>query len=202
MAVLNFDLTRSAAHRTLPVCPPPEAEFDPSLLFDTTMLDALQAPLVRPGSSHLREKILSLVHAFAEGDDGADAVTSALLKRLLAELLYEENENGDSADRLIARMRRHIRLYASEITGNEALGQLFGYHPVYLAALFRQKTGETLHHAILAERIALAKQWLTRTDHSIEEIAADTGFSSRSHFCTAFKSFTGISPRRYRAQRA
>ena len=127
-------------------------------------------------------------------------MTSALLKRLLAELLYEESNEGDGADRLIARVRQHIRLYASEITGNEALGQAFGYHPVYLATLFRQKTGETLHHAILAERIALAKQWLTRTDHSIEEIAADTGFSSRSHFCTAFKSFTGISPRRYRAQ--
>ncbi len=198
VVVLNFDLTRAAAHRTEPICPPPTAEFDPRLIFDTTLSDELKEPLIRPNSAHLREDVLALVNAFAEHDPLADAVTSALLKKLLAELFRAERRVQSAADELVERVRRHIRLYAAEITGNDAIGQAFGYHPVYLAALFREKTGETLHHAILAARIALAKQWLSRTDRSIEEIAADTGFSSRSHFCTAFKSFTGISPRRYR----
>ena len=92
-------------------------------------------------------------------------------------------------------------MFAAEIQDNEQLGQEFGYHPVYLAALYKEQTGETLHHAITAERIRLAGDWLTRTDHSIEQIAYDTGFSSRSYFCTVFKEFTGITPGRYRARR-
>lgn len=198
VVVLNFDLTRAAAHRTVPICPPPAAEFDEAELFDTALLDELKEPMIRPDSGHLRESVLALVHAFAERDPLADAVTSALLKKLLAELFRAERRGQSVADELVERVRRHIRLYAAEITGNDAIGQAFGYHPVYLAELFRERTGETLHHALLAERIALAKQWLCQTDRSIEEIAADTGFSSRSHFCTVFKRITGISPRRYR----
>lgn len=202
VVVLNFDLTRAAAHRTVPVCPPPASEFDRTLLFDTALLDELDEPLICPGGTHLREDILELVNTFSRHDPLADAITSALLKRLLAKLLRARAHTPDPTDELIERVRRYVHLYAAEISGNEAVGQAFGYHPVYLAALFKEKTGGTLHRAILDERIALAKQWLTRTNRSIEEIAEDTGFSSRSHFCTAFKKITGISPRRYRAQGA
>lgn len=200
VAVLNFDLTRAAAHRTVPVCPPPASEFDRALLFDTALLDELEQPMICPDSTHLREDVLELVNTFSKCDPLADATSSALLKRLLAKLLRARTHAPDPTIELIEQVRRHIRLYATEISGNEAVGQTFGYHPVYLAALFKEKTGDTLHRAILAERIALAKQWLVRTNRSIEEIAEGTGFSSRSHFCTAFKRITGISPRRYRTE--
>lgn len=198
-AVLNFDLSRDAAHRTVAICPPPAAEFDPALLFNTALLEENTAPLIRPDSAHLREDVLAIVNAFAERDPLADAVTSALLKKLLAEL-FAPSRRDNAADELAERVRRHIRLYAPEIQNNEDIGRAFGYHPVYIAALFRARTGETLHHAILRERVRLAERFLTRTNNTIEEIAYDTGFSSRSHFCTVFKSFMGISPQKYRAR--
>ena len=198
VVVLNFDLTRAGEASAVPVCPPPADDFDPAKVFDDTAAEELTAPLIRCNQGHLRGDVLTLVRAFAEQDPLADAVTSGLLKKLLAELLYTGRSGMDAAGELVEQVRRYIRLYAAELTGNDAIGQAFGYHPVYLATLFRQKTGETLHHAILAERIALAKQWLSRTDRSIEEIAEGTGFSSRSHFCTAFKAFVGTSPSFFR----
>ena len=200
VVVLNFDLTRACAHRTVPVCPPPVAAFDPAECFDTALLDQPERPLIRPHCTHLREDVLALVRAFGERDPWADAITSAQLKKLLADLLCTGEPSKDSTEELVARVRRYIRLYAADIRDNGAVGQEFGYHPVYIATLFREKTGESLHHAILAERVRTAKQWLQRTDLSVEEIALGTGFSSRSHFCTVFKSFTGLSPRQYRTQ--
>lgn len=199
VVVFNFDLTRACSHRTAPICPPPVGDFDEALLFDTTLLDAYQAPLIRPSSADLREEILAIAGGFAEGDGHADALTSALLKQVLA-ALYADKRHASAAEQLVEQVRRYIRLYATEIADNEALARHFGYHPVYLATLFRQLTGNTLHNAILAERIRVAREWLKRTERSIEEIALDTGFASRNHFCTVFKKFTGLSPLSYRNQ--
>ena len=200
VAVLNFDVSRSCTHRQKPLCPPPVAEFDPALCFDDTVLSEPQKPVILYNGMTFREDILTLVRSFQRGDAIADAVTSALLKKLLAELL-SNREQTDPTRLLIDRVRRHIRMFAAEIRDNEQLGQEFGYHPVYLASLYKEQTGETLHHAITAERIRLAGEWLTRTDHSIEQIAYDTGFSSRSYFCTVFKEFNGVTPGHYRTQR-
>ena len=200
VVVLNFDLTRKEAHRTAPICPPDVAEFAPSRLFDTTLLDELTQPLICQDGSRWREDILQLVHIFSEKDAVSDALSSALLKKFLVELLHRQENAPNAADRLVEGVRRYIRLHAAEITGNHDLGRAFGYHPVYLATQFRQKTGKSLHCAILEERISLSKRWLSLTDHSIDEIAESTGFSSRAHFCTVFKKFTNLSPLQYRAK--
>lgn len=200
VAVLNFDLTRTACTRTVPVCPPPVNEFDPSLLFDGTVLEDVDELLILPEKSAFRDDVLALVRLFRKNDPTADAVTSALLKKLLAELTADEPGN-DPAAALVARIRRYLRMFAPDIRDNGRIGQEFGYHPVYLAALYKAHTGETLHHAIRAERIRLAKEWLSRTDHSIEQIAYDTGFSSRNHFCTVFKEITGTTPLSFRRKK-
>ncbi|MBQ3084918.1 MAG: AraC family transcriptional regulator [Clostridia bacterium] len=38
---------------------------------------------------------------------------------------------------------------------------------------------------------------MTQTEHSVEEIAFEVGFSSRRHFCTVFKREMGCSPKKY-----
>jgi len=110
----------------------------------------------------------------------------------------EDNCDGIKKEQsLVRRIERYIELYAAEIADNEQIGRAFGYHPVYLATLFREQTGQSLHQAILHRRIALACRFLTQTEHSVEEIAFEVGFSSRSHFCTVFKREMGCSPKKY-----
>lgn len=198
VVVLNFDLTRREAHRSEPICPPPAAEYDPEKVFDTTVLPEPAEPLILPGQRHLRQELLELANTFCAGDAYADAITSALLKKLLAELIGAPRQKAEPGQALVRRLEQYIRLYAPEIQGNEQLGKVFGYHPVYIAALFKEQTGRSLHRAILSRRIELGCQWLIRTELSVESIAFDTGFSSRSHFCTAFKAQMGCSPRQYR----
>ena len=198
VALLNFDLTRRAAHRTEPICPPPAAAFDPALLFDGETLDTLTEPVIRTDCAERRPDLLTIIRTYSEVDPFSDAICSGLLKKLLAELLADDRPPRDVAEALVDRVRRYVTLYAAEIKDNQTIGEEFGYHPVYLAQLFRQHTGMTLHRAVLEARVALARRWLSLTDRSIEKIAFDTGFSSRSHFCTVFREITGLSPRAYR----
>ena len=192
VVVVNFDLTRASAHRTDPVCPVPAEVFDPAALFDGTVLAGTEQPILFREQRGLREEMVLLADRFCSSDPFADAATSGMLKKMLAELFAPKKEQN-----LVRLVERYIELHAAEIENNAQIAEEFGYHPVYIATLFREKTGRSLHRAVLERRLALACQYLARTEQSVEEIAYECGFSSRSHFCTMFKREMGCSPKNY-----
>lgn len=196
--VINFDLTRQQSCRRQPICPPPVESFDPALLFDRETVPGLEVPYIGRGDLFIRDAVVRIVEEFGAGDNRSDALTSALLKALLAELLLRANQE----DTLCKKVLAYIRAHAPLITDNGQIAKAFGYHPVYLGELFRQATGKTLHNAVTDEKLALACRWLERTDSSIADIAESCGFCSRTHFCTLFKKKMGLSPSEYRAKMA
>lgn len=196
--VLNFDLTRAMEDRPAPLCPVPLASFAPEKLFDTTKAEGLPDAIRITEALRFREDLLNIVSCFHSGDEAADALTSALLKKVLAMLAADIAGKGTSAEILCDSVRHYLRVYVPQIKDNRDVAQHFGYHPVYLAQLFKSTTGENLHHAIMAERVRVAGGWLTQSDQTIDEIAFGAGFATRSHFCTCFKKMTGLSPTAYR----
>ena len=62
-------------------------------------------------------------------------------------------------------------------------------------------TGMTLHQAILAERIRIAKRLLHSTGLSVGAIAEECGFTDRSQFCTAFRKQKGMTPTEYKKRK-
>lgn len=197
--VLNFDLTRTHAHQKEALTPVSREEYDDSLVFDRTRLEGISDLLIMKGDTHLRESLLELVDVFLSGDTYSDAQCSAMLKRILVNLLQRKENSNNERTTLTKRIHSYIRANAADISGNIDLGEHFGYHPIYLASLFKQETGKTLHSAILEEKLRLACRWLAQTDRSVEEIAFATGFSSRNHFCTAFKKHYQKTPLEYRS---
>ena len=73
-----------------------------------------------------------------------------------------------------------------------------GVHPVHLARAFRQAFRCSPGEYVRQRRIDRACTELTGSARSIAEIAVDTGFASPSHFATAFRRATGVTPRDYR----
>lgn len=194
-AVLNFDLTRSCSHRKTAICPPPADTFDPALRFDPETFLAPQPPVILEADPYVRSSILRIVEEFHTADGSSDALTSALLKALLAEL---HRDRSSTETDLCKKVASYIRVHAPQISGNEQIAEAFGYHAVYLGEVFRRITGKTLHSTVMDERIALACRWLSRTDSSVADIAESCGFCSRTHFCTVFKRRTGQTPSEYR----
>ncbi|MCQ6560994.1 AraC family transcriptional regulator [Paenibacillus mendelii] len=68
----------------------------------------------------------------------------------------------------------------------------------YVRHLFHEQYGMPLSNFILNERIGKVKELLEQTSLQITDIAEQSGFQTKSHFFTAFKKATGMTPSQYR----
>ncbi len=64
----------------------------------------------------------------------------------------------------------------------------------YLKKGFKALTGKTIHEYQRELRMNKARVLLAQPGYSVSDVAAELGFSSISHFSTAFKKATGIKP--------
>ncbi len=197
-AVLNFDMTTNCRFRTTPLFPPSKADYDDRLIFDDTEIQGYESAFVTDVDEMLKREINELVNAFIHGNDYFDAICSAMLKKILADVLISLQKKKTANDLLANNVMLYIKDNATDIDQNTNLGKIFGYHPVYLAAVFKNQFNKTLHSAISEEKLCVAARLLTYTDNSVEEIALKSGFSTRGYFCTAFKRHFGINPTAYR----
>ena len=77
-------------------------------------------------------------------------------------------------------------------TLSEIAGEL-RVSPVYLTQVFQQVEGLPLYHYQLQLRLARALDLLLRYN-DLTTLALDLGFSSHSHFSSAFRQLYGYSP--------
>jgi len=70
----------------------------------------------------------------------------------------------------------------------------------YVRQLFQDMQNRTLSQYILDVRLEKVKEFLVQTTLPVEDIAVRSGFLTRSHFFTAFKKATGMTPNQYRQQ--
>ncbi len=70
--------------------------------------------------------------------------------------------------------------------------------PQYLSALFHKETRMTVTEYIMKEKLETARQMLTYSEHTVQEIASFLGFCSHSSFTAHFRKTYGITPREYR----
>ena len=80
----------------------------------------------------------------------------------------------------------------------EQLAAQGGYSPNYFSSLFKSEVGTYLNDYIRKTRMAKAMELLTKTELSVQQIAAQTGFRNANYFFTTFKKETGVTPLRYR----
>lgn len=92
----------------------------------------------------------------------------------------------------------YIETALEEDLSLEVLAAQAGYSSHFFARAFRAQMGVSPHRYILDRRIERAKHLLIHTDMPLVQIALHTGFSSQSHFSSAFKRLTGVTAGGYR----
>jgi len=80
----------------------------------------------------------------------------------------------------------------------DELAELVHLNPTYLSQVFKKETGVSLGKYILNEKLNEAKRMLIQSDASIADISMLLQFSDQSYFTSAFKKYTGLTPRQYR----
>jgi AraC family transcriptional regulator len=81
------------------------------------------------------------------------------------------------------------------------VAEVAGVHPAHLSRAFRQSYGCTVGDYLRQLRIERACVELQATERPLAEIASALGYSDQSHFTTAFRRQTGVTPRAFRMQR-
>jgi AraC-like DNA-binding protein len=87
--------------------------------------------------------------------------------------------------------------YARSISLKDVASAM-GYCPSYLTDLVHRCTGQTVNYWIIKRRIVLACSLLKKTDLTINQIAADTGYQNEGHFFRQFRQHCGTTPLAWR----
>jgi YesN/AraC family two-component response regulator len=75
-----------------------------------------------------------------------------------------------------------------------------GLSAPYFSTIFKEEMGENLSTYLNRLRVEKACHLLTETNLSLSEIAGSCGFEDQSWFSKIFKSYTRLSPGKYRGQ--
>lgn len=103
-------------------------------------------------------------------------------------------EGLNRVERMACYIAQH---YTDELTVQD-IAQHVQLHPNYAMNLFQRTFGTTLIHYLTQHRVSHAQRLLATSDHSIADIAFNSGFNSISRFNDAFRRACGCSPRDYR----
>jgi len=129
------------------------------------------------------EEITSILHNIVENITGQiisfQGIPHALAMRK-AETFIREN------------LTRKINL--------QEISSIAGLSAPYFSTIFKEEMGENLSKYINRLRVEKASKMLLETDVSLGEISTACCFQDQSWFSKIFKSFTGISPGKYRNQ--
>ncbi|WP_243630213.1 helix-turn-helix transcriptional regulator [Taibaiella soli] len=103
-------------------------------------------------------------------------------------LAYETERDKIGEAKMILDTRFDQPITIKELSRKVAMNEC------YLKKGFKALTGKTIHEYQQELRISKAKELLKGQEHSVSDVANLLGFSSISHFSTAFKKATGLKP--------
>jgi AraC family transcriptional regulator len=100
-----------------------------------------------------------------------------------------------------ARLQAVLNLVRDDLAGDLSVARLaasVGLSEAHFCRIFREATGVPPHRYVLAARLDLARNLLTRSTLPIVRIASECGFSSQSHLTASFRSAHSVTPARFR----
>lgn len=92
----------------------------------------------------------------------------------------------------------YIFKHKNEKISLQTVSKICHISPSYFSRLFYKETGENFSHYLVKLKITFAKEFLEKTEMSINQISEALGFNETSYFIKKFKMQTGITPAIYR----
>lgn len=159
---------------------------------------------------HICHVAMSLLHELNEanvvGRLYADSLATGLAIQLVRRYSSLKDVHVGHGGMAPHKLRRALALIdhhlSDEEEGRVALRAVASdVHMSYFhfSRAFKQSMGMTATNYIAERRIERAKKMLEETELPISEIALRSGFSSQSHFTTAFRRLAGATPKAFRA---
>ena len=163
------------------------------------------AGFLLPPASSFPDKINQLAsYALSSWDNTtSELLLNKLLTDILTTLLFEKDTNSAIHKPLpnhIIKALSFIDQHFTETICLDDIADALNISKYTLAHDYREYIGTPVIESIIEKRISYAKELLSTTETTINDIAATIGFSSDTHFIQTFKKRVGITPLRYRKQ--
>ena len=132
----------------------------------------------------------------------AEEMTLAVVDRVLSDVAGGSNDNDQPRRRSTRQAQRDLvertkLVLATQAGAGRSLASLARdvcSSPFHLSRIFRREVGVPIHQYVMRLRLSLAVERLLDSPDSLSEIALAHGFSSHSHFTTAFRQAFGVAP--------
>lgn len=145
----------------------------------------------------LTQNSLKHIDTFKTIEDLSAWISNIMHSFIAAAFDYERLKHAETIHRVNKYVQTHYqtKLTLDEIAANAHLSK------TYLCNIFKAETGETIANYINRVRIEKSKLLLPDDSLTIVQIANMCGFEDQSYFTKIFKSYTGITPKKYRESR-
>ncbi|SDD49425.1 Helix-turn-helix domain-containing protein [Paenibacillus sp. UNCCL117] len=117
------------------------------------------------------------------------------LFRMAAGVILSKKEEQDPT---MAFVMDYVENRFADDASLDMLADKLGLSPAYLSVLIKEKTGANYSEHINAVRIRKAKELLSGTGLSVQEISARLGYQNVTSFIRMFKKINGVPPGEYR----
>jgi AraC-like DNA-binding protein len=174
-----------------------------------SLFEYLRSPLVvaLAEDDPARAAFSSLLEEQARAEPGVRRMMSSYMTQVLVAVLRRLCEDGDCRLPWIAtlddgRLANAVARILEEPDAPhtlESLARAAGMSRSAFSARFSEVFRTSPIDFLRETRLRKAARLLVSTDLTVEAVAAKVGFSSRSHFSRAFRTFAGIDPARFRA---
>lgn len=161
-------------------------------------------------NNQIRHLAMSLLEELNEANLGdrfyADSLAIGLAVQLVRRYSSLPQVPVGSGGMAPYKLRKAIAIIEHHLADDEEgkvtlkiVAKQVGMSYFHFSRVFKQSMGMNLTNYIAERRIERAKELLNETELPISEIALRSGFSSQSHFHTAFRKVAGTTPRVFRA---
>ena len=167
-------------------------------------------PQIGFSDKHICHIAMSLLHELSEsnvvGRLYADSLATGLAIQLVRHYSSLKDVHVGHGGMAPHKLRKAIALIDHHLSDEEegrvalrGVARAVRMSYFHFSRAFKQSMGMTATNYIAERRIARAKRMLEETELPISEIALRSGFSSQSHFTTAFRRLAGATPKAFRA---
>jgi two-component system, response regulator YesN len=110
-----------------------------------------------------------------------------------------ENKRNDKLSQITAEINDLIEKgYWNPLLSIEMMADEVGMSAAYICRIYKQYTGKTINETLLDKRMEQARQLLTESSLSVNEVSEKVGFTGSSYFYRVFKKVNGVTPIEFR----
>ncbi len=116
-----------------------------------------------------------------------------------ADVYQKSRDNNSNMKKIVDKVKLYVEdnIASPDLTVN-VIAQSVYLSASYLRNIFKEVTGGTLSNYIIEKKLEKICEMLEQTDMSLQQIADEMGFNSKTYLFTFFKNYKGMTPTQYR----